>query len=954
MVNAFMEQNTRLSPNADEVGIDIRAIKKRFMAVNRERLHRCQESLRWKQRDFLDLLPFLFHVNHPMLPGYISKTTPAGIMDYSPTNSTLDAAKRFTKTYTFKKRALLTYNINSMFLIGSSGTIAHSDKSDFDIWICYRNDLNEEQIISLEKKANAIQQWAHTLDLDVHFFLMDAEKFKHGEVIDLSSESSGSAQHHLLLEEFYRTSLLVAGKYPAWWLVPPEAEHRYDEYLNELITKRFVPAHEMIDFGGLHQIPAEEFFGAALWQVYKGIDSPYKAVLKIMLMETYAREYPNIDLLSTRYKRRIYEGKTNLDQLDPYIMLVRKLQEYLQSRNEEQRLDLVRRCFYFKVDMPMGTLKPAAENIWRHELMHSFLRNWHWEKSYLEILDGRESWKIQRVLKERKILVDELTNSYLFLSNFARQNTQLIKISQQDLNILGRKLYAAFERKAGKVEIVNRGISPNLAEANLLLRQNTGQDGSELWTLFHGEVGMEVDTNDHLKKSNSAVRLLAWCHFNKLINRRTIVALRTTTNNLEIKEVREIIKCLNDYYPDGNIKPVKISELAEGPTIDSYHIFINVGIDPMSDLNQIGGAIISSKNDALKYSGFFLNLALSFEVAIINNWQEVFTYRYQGVNGLLECLGEYLKTTPRDPEQGPLPTAAAHCFNNNHGTSIANRISELFNDVGVFFNSHESKTESQYVLAVQQSFYVLNRHDDSTRHVYMENYGDLLSYLSRARNNFTHTHIDRHALAETCLPLIFKHNQENTIQFFYQKKNNHIEVYILDENGTLVTQRLKSASEDALISHYHAFFTSITKRVFFLNRQQNYNCQSMEVSYHQITRERNGEYQLTQPQPGSTDSTTEYFNIQVIGNVDNARTTFTIYCDDREFSSYEYGAGLFAEVARYILRKRRDGSHYPIYITDIDLAPSLIDKSSNRISTANYLIYKKRIEDKLNQELAQI
>ena len=35
-------------------------------------------------------------------------------------------------------------------------------------------------------------------------------------------------------------------------------------------------------------------------------------------------------------------------------------------------------------------------------------------------------------------------------------------ISQSDLTTLGRKLYTAFERKAGKIDIVNRGVYADL------------------------------------------------------------------------------------------------------------------------------------------------------------------------------------------------------------------------------------------------------------------------------------------------------------------------------------------------------------------------------------------------------------------------------------------------------------------------------------------------------------
>ncbi len=45
-------------------------------------------------------------------------------------------------------------------------------------------------------------------------FFINAEEFRQGKLGDLTSESCGSAQHSLLLDEFYRTSVLLAGKYP--------------------------------------------------------------------------------------------------------------------------------------------------------------------------------------------------------------------------------------------------------------------------------------------------------------------------------------------------------------------------------------------------------------------------------------------------------------------------------------------------------------------------------------------------------------------------------------------------------------------------------------------------------------------------------------------------------------------------------------------------------------------
>jgi adenylate cyclase class 1 len=67
---------------------------------------------------------------------------------------------------------------------------------------------------------------------------MSAESFKSGTIGQLSSESSGTAQRYLLLDEFYRTGLLVEGRPPLWWLVPLELEHDYDEFISTMVEHR--------------------------------------------------------------------------------------------------------------------------------------------------------------------------------------------------------------------------------------------------------------------------------------------------------------------------------------------------------------------------------------------------------------------------------------------------------------------------------------------------------------------------------------------------------------------------------------------------------------------------------------------------------------------------------------------------------------------------------------------
>lgn len=76
-----------------EEGVDRKTLKRltdRFLEVNRQRWLRARSALTYRQQVVLDLLPLVFHLNHPALPGYADKDCPSGIACYEPEFLALD------------------------------------------------------------------------------------------------------------------------------------------------------------------------------------------------------------------------------------------------------------------------------------------------------------------------------------------------------------------------------------------------------------------------------------------------------------------------------------------------------------------------------------------------------------------------------------------------------------------------------------------------------------------------------------------------------------------------------------------------------------------------------------------------------------------------------------------------------------------------------------------------
>ncbi|NOY72693.1 MAG: class I adenylate cyclase [Gammaproteobacteria bacterium] len=937
---------------------EINTVKKRFMALNRERLQRTQSALRERQRDFLEVLPLLFHINHPSLPGFISKSTPAGVAEYRPSDFTIKTIKKFSKSFDQKRRALLRFDIYSLFLMGSGGTVAYSKKSDFDIWVCHTKELDGDQLKQLRQKGLAIEEWAMSFDLEVHFFLVEAETFGKGVHEDISAESSGSAQHYLLMEEFYRTGLLLCGRYPLWWIIPPDQENNYEAYAASLRAKRFITKNEYIDLGALPGVPAEEFFGAALWQLYKSIDSPYKSVLKLLLMESYAAEYPDIKLLCHLFKQAIYDGEINLDELDPYIMMYKKLEDYLEQREESERLSLLRRCFYFKVNEPLSVPDKRREESWRRDLMKSVTQSWAWREDYLAMLDSRSEWKIGRVVKERAALVKALTFSYRFLSDFARKHAQLASINQKDLNILGRKLYAAFERKAGKVEIVNRGISSNLRESHLSFYRSVGQDGKESWLLFTAPLKENETIKERpLRRSHSLIELLSWCHFNAMMNNNTVLAMQSNESDFTSRELKELLFSFQRLFPEKNVIKTEISDFMTGALALHVGIFVNLGIDPMKEYARNGHHLMSDHNDALSYGGLGENLALSFDMITITTWKEVLTSRYTGASGLLECLREYVRWTPISKGVTP-PELSAQCYSSGRAITIKKRIEELFRDVVACFYQSEQGGDSRYILSVENKFYITDIENNILNYEVAHSYPELVAQLGEHYDRYRPVVIDRQALQKTLLPSLFSFNRPGVVQLFYQISGVLTEIYVLDERGSLFFQKMSFVDGRSVLSHFSLFFDSILNRQRYeiIGFEEENMSEVKDIEYFEIiSRAGSPDPSIARRELHQNSRPTRVFNIQVIGAVVDHIPVFRIYCNEMEFSSAEYGPALFKKVAQHVLSLRKNREPYPIYITDMDMPHAMLSHGGvdEHVQTIYFLNYKRKIERQLNDALAE-
>lgn len=944
-----MKTPFEIRPDLDE-GIDRKVLgqlRNRFLKLNDGRLARAREGLSPRQQNVLTLLPLLFHVNHPLLPGYVSGSTPAGVSHYEPGPQVLAEAQRLTRSFSHKTRhGHAPQPIHGLFLMGSLGTLAQADQSDMDVWVCHDSELSADAIAELRKKCLALEAWADTQGAEAHFFLIDPQRFRIGDRdTQLSSDDCGTAQHYLLLDEFYRTALWLAGRTPVWWLVPAYEEPRYDEYTHTLLSKRFIRADEVLDLGNMAHIPPGEFVGAGLWQLFKGIDSPYKSALKLLLIEVYASEHPNVQCLSLRYKQSVFaHHQPDLDELDPYMVVYRRIEEHLLARNEPERLELVRRSLYLKVNKKLTGRQRSTG--WQRQLMERLTTEWGWDERQLALLDSRSQWKVRQVSHERRALVNELNYSYRFLTQLARTQKTANSINARDMSILGRRLYAAFERKAGKVEFINPGIVQDLAEDTLTLvhSPNKREPGKHQWSLYNGSLkAHEWPTFTPIKRSRELLELLAWCHRNQVIDSSTRLALHPGTSDLSEIELFNLTSALQQSFALP-LQSVSDEQLLKPSVPTEILLLVNVGLDPLRHHRDLNILMTTERTDSLSYAGARENLVLTLDQITLNSWNETLVSRYEGPHALLDCLVDLLGSLPEGQAQ---PRIKVSCFCHNRAQAIAQRVEEIVETARLLL---ARRLNHRYLIQVQQQYHVLELLADRITPVVINSLPGLFAYLGEHLPCYSPLHLDPQALDDHDLPLILAHGQPECIQVFYRVLEASADLYVLDEHNALWHQNLPWHDEQSLLQPLQRFFHSlIYRRGASLPLDNPQEPVALDVLYYQVLPSAGGRARSIEPRSAPSATDRAFYDVQAIfEETAPEQVTVTLYCDNREFSELEYGEQLYTVVARQILARRNEAERYRCYITDLDLSGLNDDGHGQSIL---YLHHKTRLEKHLNEAM---
>ncbi|MBU0991287.1 MAG: class I adenylate cyclase [Proteobacteria bacterium] len=584
------QNNEKLTP---EIVLNhISKKRKVFINYNIKRLHELIRNLTSEKRKLFHTIPFLLHVNSPDFPGYVDHPScPYGIFGFHDSGFW----KLSLKHGKFDEKKLHPYlskkfHIQGLYLMGSSGTLAQSQKSDFDYWVLIdQSTCTDTQIAYLSLKLDQIKDWSKKkYNHEVNFFILDVNEIKENRYKAVDEESSGTAQRTILKEEFYRTFILMAGLIPYWAVTPAGID---DSSYNNIISLSLtndsdgVIRESYIDLGNLTAIRKSECPGAILWQLYKSNFDPAKSLIKASLIAYFnflpGDELLPCDLIKKKFAESIFGGSL----YDPYAIIFDKVTSFLDGYDYDEFSEVIRECVFLRLIEYLSSSDKDIKNT-KQKLINNYTGKWFWDEDKIGRFQSYDEWtEIEKTAYDEYVVskISILYEKVLKNLGTSRKKTDM---RPSDFKNLRNRIAKYFRKAKGKVPRCSSYLKAKSQNLSLIVSPEISAEGKPEWAILNASVSMKKTSNTLLYKTDKLFKALAWIIGNDLYHGTPdTIMLQQTHHTISARYMKRLFTRIVELMP--GMDPENIDFLKPP---DPFRMVIIIDVESYYDLNSFHSA----------------------------------------------------------------------------------------------------------------------------------------------------------------------------------------------------------------------------------------------------------------------------------------------------------------------------------------------------------------------------
>jgi len=881
-----------------ETEISVADAKQAYLRWNKSQYEKLVERNDNEAYKYIQLIAFFLQLNHKLLPGYVGPDVPVGVYSYSPDKHVIAEARLLNSKFRYQQEGVIkNHAIDSVFfqqsLVESKNTC----------WIFYNPNLNKKNQALLNDKIKKIRQWLALKNLKIEIIFLSVDGFQKHIQTELPKTSKA-----IFMNRFYSEAILLAGKYPVWWLVPLQKEYEYSAYTQHIQKVRFVDNEEYIDLGGVAVKSRSEYIEYAVFLIQKIRQSPQICLVNLLLADQCNALWPQHEGIAWRIKESIYKSKAQIDPLEICVDLMREA--FKKYKNHYHIMSLDRLFLY---------LKNTPDKL-NTKIIDVYLGN--------DFVPVSSAYGIDHVVESLsffKAIAHEIRQIFSNIVDGINENEALFSVTKNMLEVLSEN--------ADSVPIYNNKDKLDIVLDRILLKHEVISETQTHWSLV-----LEVSEGNEktIGGFSSLLGVLAWCWLNRVVNHSTQVSINSPKQRVKQIDAYHLLELLIQKLNPRLLSNIPI-EAFENPVRPLQSLlFINYKIayferDDLGEVEDFQSSEISRQT------------VIHCEQLIINSWGDVFTKQYSGDVGILQCLCEWMHSTPVNGLAKP-QQLLVFGYGEGDSTYVAQRTEEIYNQIQAFF--YYSKHESgRFIVKLVDDYYAITPDDFLLVPKKMGSQKKLFNYLESANYEFQETALERLAFVEHPLYEIYQSNKASVFQVFFQIINLNCHSWVIDEKGSLSVDVISLFERESYISHWLYFFSNISQRLKNIN-YQNKTLPSFEINQISINQLGGVEFHVIGADAVSANK--HFFDIQVSIVSSESGEQLSLNCDGKLFAYKEYQNNVLIECVQYISARISGEGFKPVFVTDIDVPLGLFNVAHREdIQISHLLKFKRKFEQKL-------
>jgi len=876
-----------------------------YLKWNDDQLKRLLDSLSDEVCSAIQLIPLLLHINNRFLPGYVSLDVPSGIYSYSPNQLVLKNAALINKKFNYQDEGKIKNSaIDAVFMQKKliDGKV--------NLWVFKDTSLNKNKSELLDEKLGKISRWISSQGIVLNFVVLTSSDFRE------YAEYRGNEKKSIFLDYFYSEAVLLAGKYPLWWLVPPDKNNEYKDFVEHIKQARFVDEGEYIDLGSTNDLHKADMLRYAVEQIKTVKKSAEICLVKLMIASQRCVSWPNIDGISIRLKNNLYQSKGTVNPL--YIISDMMKETFDRRENNKHKYKPIRM---------FSKLKGLSESL-NPDVLDAFLGDDYYREGSISGVDNVISY-----LNLFKSISHEIKEVFSEIVNTCNLENSVDEFDKR-LNVVVKNMQNFLSDNSDRVPIYNNKESNDIVLDRMKLKHELSND-IDKWSL----VLLEPEGNERVIEGfNNLLALLAWCWLNRLVNRLTQISISCPQQQVKQIEARYMLDILMH-----GINPQLISDVPAEAFDNLVRplqsvLFLNY----MLDKNR-KSPLLSTHNNIPDLARVSPDRVVYCEQLVIDSWGDAYTKQYIGNMGVLKCLCDWTDYSPIDSLSRP---QRLEVFGHGTGDStyMAQRVNQIYSEMISFFYQGRS-VESRFFLRLESDYYMVRVEDGLLMPDKIGVKSNLIEYLEKPLSCFSPGMIESMAVLDEPLKEIYQINKENVLQVYFKISNRRAYCWVIDERGSLWRDVIEDIDRDSFVTHWLYFFRNTRNRLKEIFHQGK-EFPGLEIK--QISTNQLGGLEFYMIDSASLSGAKSFIDVQVTIETYDEVDQLSLMCDGRRFSYRDFKHNALIECVQYISSKILIGGRVPIYVTDIAIPLRLFNITQrDEIQISHVLKFKRAFEKRI-------